>query len=192
MKLLPERTVFTGVSRQNERSVGRHQVCTSTRKDQPNVIAYVWYQFTALLRGPALFFLSCSFQHTDNMYAAFYYVKGFFFSVQSPAACQVAWKAEQLHKIPFLHQAAFKQCCSQSVALFPLKSVGAIEQSYHNEFSPYAFEALSRYSPHLKQHLPSNKQAGMDGSKLLLWLFPAALFYTHRLPTHLFNLSYKN
>lgn len=32
----------------------------------------------------------------------------------------------------------------------------------------------------------------MDGSKLLPWLFPPALFYTHRLPTHLFNPCYEN
>lgn len=97
--------------------------------------------------------LSCSFQHPENICTALYMkelCKKLFFPVQSPTVCQVAWKAEQLHKMPFLYQATFKSCCLLSVALFPLKSVGAIEQSYHDEIRPYAFEALPCYSPHLK------------------------------------------
>lgn len=124
-------------------------------KVSQDVNSLVWYQFIASPRGPVFLYLSCSFQHPKTIGTALH-IKAlhknlfFFFPVQFPTACQVAWKAEQLHKMPFLFQAAFKSHCSLSMASFPLKSVGAVEQWYHDEIGPYAFEALPRYSPHLK------------------------------------------
>lgn len=102
-KLVSERMTFARGLDFDEKSIGRQQVCTGARKDQPRC------KLSGLvpnycLRGPAPLSLPCSFQHPETACIGLHIKalrKKQFFPVQSPTVCQVAWKEEQLHKMPF-------------------------------------------------------------------------------------------